>query len=389
MQVTVALDVILVCDVMMNLEGSIRPTMCLASELVRRGFNVSMISPLMSDEVEEYLRENGIEPINLRAKLIAKNMGLSLLWFETWAREAFLKLNSRRVDSNSSITLNFSQVISVPASAWYLQGPPYVALKDLQKELSAGFRIAYNFLRPAIEFADKKLIDRMKRSASLIIANSKFCASMYSKLGIMVSDVICPPIDCQIFSSSTSNPSSDYILTYFGKETKFSVVKRIADKGVKVKAFGSKMPGFQKGLTKHPNIEFLGRISTEELVDAYSNALFTFFPFTHEPFGYVPLESMACGTPVLTYNLQGPMEYVINGETGWLVQSDDELVRKAVELWKEKYPSHMRKICVKEASGFDKKFYVEKWQKILEALYGTKFSPHTLNRKNLEECEKP
>jgi glycosyltransferase involved in cell wall biosynthesis len=381
MQVTRALDVILVCDVMMNLEGSIRPTMYLASELVRRGFKVSMISPFISDKVENYLNANGIVPINLRAKLIAKNLGLSLLWFETWAREAFLKLNSRGIDNNSSITINFSQVISVPASAWYLQGPPYVALKDLEKELSAGFRIAYNFLRPAIEFADKKLIDRMKRSTSLIIANSKFCASMYSKLGIMVSDVICPPIDCQIFSSSASNPSSDYILTYFGKETKFSVVKKIADSGVNVKAFGSKMSGFQKGLTKHPNIEFLGRISTDKLVDAYSNALFTIFPFTHEPFGYVPLESMACGTPVLTYNLQGPMEYVIDGDTGWLVQTDGELVRKAVDLWKEKYPSHLREKCVEEASRFDKKYYVEKWQKTLEALCGTAFSSQAFNNR--------
>jgi glycosyltransferase involved in cell wall biosynthesis len=373
---------------MMDFEGSIRPTICLASELARRGCKVSMISPLMSDSVEEHLYLSGIEPVNLRAKLVAKNLGLSLLWFETWAREAFLKLNSRHIDNNSVITLNFSQVISIPASTWYLQGPPYVALKDLEKELSAGFRVAYNFLRPAIEYADKKLINRMNRSSSLIIANSKFCASMYSGLGIRVSDVICPPIDCQVFNPSSSNPSSDYILTYFGKETKFSVVKTIADKGIKVKAFGSKMPSFQRGLTKHSNIEFLGRISTDELVDAYSNALFTLFPFTHEPFGYVPLESMACGTPVLTYNLQGPREYVIDGDTGWLVQTDDELVRKAVDLWKENYPVQMRKKCVKEASRFDKKFYVEKWQEILEALYGADFSSRIINR-NCLKSEKP
>ena len=382
---TVALDVNLVCDVMMDFEGSIRPTMCLASELIRRGYKVSMISPLMSDAVEEYLRVSGIVPVNLRAKLIARNLGLSLLWFETWAREAFLKLNSRHIDNNSSVTITFSQVISVPASAWYLQGSPYVALKDLEKELSAGFRIAYNFLRPAIAYADKKLINRMNKSSSLIIANSKFCASMYSKLGIRVSDVICPPIDCKIFNPSTSNPSSDYILTYFGKETKFSVVKRIANRGIKLKAFGSKMPSFQRGLTNHSNIEFLGRVSTDELVDAYSNALFTIFPFTHEPFGYVPLESMACGTPVLTYNLQGPMEYVVDGDTGWLVRTDGELVRKAVELWKEKYPSHMRKKCVEEASRFDKKFYIRKWQKILDALIGAAFSSHEPNSNVLDE----
>jgi glycosyltransferase involved in cell wall biosynthesis len=173
-------------------------------------------------------------------------------------------------------------------------------------------------------------------------------------------------------------------LTYFGKETKFSVVKQIADKGVKIKAFGSKMPIFQKGLARHPNIEFLGRVSTDELVDVYSNALFTLFPFTHEPFGYVPLESMACGTPVLTYNLQGPKEYVIDEETGWLAQTDEELVQKAADLWNESVPSNMTKSCLREASRFDKKFYVEKWQKILENPQGASFSSTPIKSSFLE-----
>jgi hypothetical protein len=96
------------------------------------------MSPLMSDVVEERLRANGIVPINLRAKLFVKNLGSSLLWFEAWAREAFLKLNSRRIN-NGSCVLNFSQVISVPSSVWYLQGPPSLALRDMEKELSTGF----------------------------------------------------------------------------------------------------------------------------------------------------------------------------------------------------------------------------------------------------------
>jgi glycosyltransferase involved in cell wall biosynthesis len=372
--VTTALDVTLACDIMMDLEGSIRPAMYLASELVARGYGVSMISPAMSDDVEERLRVSGIMPINLRAKLAAKNSGLSLLWFETWAREAFLKLNSRRIDNESSVMINFSQVVSVPSWAWYLQGPPSIALKDMEKELSTGFRIAYNVLKTVIEYADKRLVSRIGGVSALVIANSKFCASMYSKLGINVYDIIYPPIDCQTFRLSTSNPSSNYVLTYFGKETKFSVVKRIADMGVKIRAFGSKTPFIRRDLIEHSNIEFLGRVTTSELVDQYSNALFTLFPFTHEPFGYVPLESMACGTPVLTSNMQGPSEYVIHDGTGWLVDTDEEFVYKALELWKGGYPSRIRLNCVKAASKFDKKFYFEKWLQLLEDFCESKFS---------------
>ena len=357
----------LVCDIMMDLEGSIRPAMYLARELNARGYKVSMVSPTMTKDVEEHLKAKGMKPINLHAKLAAKGSGLSVLWFETWGREAFLSLNSRHVTSDSSTTINFSQVISVPASVWYLQGPPSFALKDMEGELSTGFKIAYSFLKPAIEYADNKLISKMGRISSFVIANSKFCASMYSHFGIKVDDVIYPPIDCHEFHPLTSSPTGDYVLTYFGKETKFSVIKDVADKGVKVKAFGSKTPYIEKNLTRHPNVEFMGRVTTEQLLDLYSNALFTLFPFTHEPFGYIPLESMACGTPVLTYDSQGPSECVVDKVTGWLAHNDPEITQKTVKLWKEGIPSGYRRNCVKEASKFDKKVYIKSWLKILES----------------------
>jgi glycosyltransferase involved in cell wall biosynthesis len=356
----------LACDIMMDLEGSIRPAMYLADELNARGHNVSIISPMMSIDVEERLKTTGMRPINLHAKLAAKNSGLSMLWFETWSREAFLRLNSRHAVNDSSLILNFSQVISVPCAVWYLQGPPSIALEDMNRELSTKFKIAYKVLKPFIGYADRKLIRRMGKVSLSVIANSKFCASMYAGFGIKVSDVIYPPINCQQFCPATSKPSADYVFTYFGKETEFSAVRRVADSGVKIKAFGSKTPYIEKNLMRNDNIEFLGRVTTRELVDLYSNALFTLFPFTHEPFGYIPLESMACGTPVLTYGVQGPSECVIDGYTGWLARSEKEIENKATMYWKNGFNSSMRRSCVKEATKYDRRYYTAKWLKILE-----------------------
>jgi hypothetical protein len=45
-------------------------------------------------------------------------------------------------------------------------------------------------------------------------------------------------------------------------------------------------------------------------------------------------------------------------------------VQKAEKLWNEGYPSCVRANCVKEAEKFDKKFYLEKWLKVLEGLCG-------------------
>jgi D-inositol-3-phosphate glycosyltransferase len=43
----------------------------------------------------------------------------------------------------------------------------------------------------------------------------------------------------------------------------------------------------------------------------------------YEPFGITPLESMACGTPVIGSNVGGIKYTVVDGETGALVPPED------------------------------------------------------------------
>jgi glycosyltransferase involved in cell wall biosynthesis len=56
-------------------------------------------------------------------------------------------------------------------------------------------------------------------------------------------------------------------------------------------------------------------------------------PSVREQFGLVLVEAMACGRPVIAVNRHGPAEIVDDGETGWLVEPDDEddLVSALVE----------------------------------------------------------
>ncbi|MGB9778353.1 MAG: glycosyltransferase [Candidatus Bathyarchaeales archaeon] len=359
---------VLACDAMFDLEGCIRPALFLAEALTEKGYEISIVSPVMSRNVEAHLRSVRIEPVNLRARLLSRNFGVSILWLEAWAREAFLKLNSRGVSDDQPVLVNFSHTLNVPSMFWYLQGPTFAALRDMERELTSGYRYVYKILKPFIEHADRRLVIKLGGNSVYAVANSKFCASLYSGLGVKVETVIYPPIDCKTFRPTTSNPSGDYVLTYFGKETMFSLIKAVADKGVKIKAFGSKIPFIPKGLIRHPNIEFLGRVSTEQLVDAYSNALFTLFVFTHEPFGYIPVESMACGTPTLTYGFQGPSESVVDGFNGWLAKDDREMISKCVEIWEKRFPDGIRVNCLKMASYFDRSAYTEKWMELFKKL---------------------
>lgn len=50
---------------------------------------------------------------------------------------------------------------------------------------------------------------------------------------------------------------------------------------------------------KNPQIKTLGRVSDEELIKYYSNALAFLFPSLYEGFGIPPLEAQACGCPAI------------------------------------------------------------------------------------------
>jgi len=65
------------------------------------------------------------------------------------------------------------------------------------------------------------------------------------------------------------------------------------------------------------DIIFTGYISKEDLVDMYNAADLFVFPSLYEGFGIPPLESMACGTPVVVSNISSMPEVV--GDAGKLV----------------------------------------------------------------------
>jgi glycosyltransferase involved in cell wall biosynthesis len=65
-------------------------------------------------------------------------------------------------------------------------------------------------------------------------------------------------------------------------------------------------------------VSFSRLVRDEDLVLAYNEASVVAFPSHLEPFGFVPLEAMACGTPVVGVAEGGVRETVKHGVTGLL-----------------------------------------------------------------------
>ncbi len=74
-------------------------------------------------------------------------------------------------------------------------------------------------------------------------------------------------------------------------------------------------------------IIYIGEISREQKNLWYRHARATLFPIQWgEPFGLVLIESMASGTPVLAFKKGSVPEIVEDGETGFVVDSLDEMI---------------------------------------------------------------
>jgi glycosyltransferase involved in cell wall biosynthesis len=71
-------------------------------------------------------------------------------------------------------------------------------------------------------------------------------------------------------------------------------------------------------------------VPDEELVSLYNRAVLTLYAPIMEPFGFVPLESMACGTPVVGVREAGVRESIVEGQTGLLTERDPSLFATAI-----------------------------------------------------------
>lgn len=113
-----------------------------------------------------------------------------------------------------------------------------------------------------------------------------------------------------------------------------------------------------------PTIEFYGHRSNDELADLYGDAIATIFP-GDEDFGLVPLESMACGAPVIAYRAGGALETVIEGQTGeFFPKPTSESLQEVLEGFEQK--KYSKETCKEHARQFSKEKFLEGIRKALD-----------------------
>jgi D-inositol-3-phosphate glycosyltransferase len=130
----------------------------------------------------------------------------------------------------------------------------------------------------------------------------------------------------------------------------------------------------REGVCDH--VEFTGRKCRSELKYYYAAAdVFITTPW-YEPFGITPLESMACGTPVIGANVGGIKYSVADGRTGLLVPPNDPAVLAAsIERCIED-PSLLQTMSIEAIKRVNKFFTWKYVASSLDQLYKGVISSH-------------
>jgi glycosyltransferase involved in cell wall biosynthesis len=185
---------------------------------------------------------------------------------------------------------------------------------DYSAQLGRIGRLYFSHLAHRLRIWDVTTAARVDR----FVANSSFVAERIRRYYNRSAEVVHPPVDLDAYRLPASPVRRDYYL-FVSELVRYKradlVVEafRNLDRPLLVVGDGSDRVALEQNLP--PNVELLGRVPFADLPGLYQGARALIFP-AEEDFGIVPVEAIACGTPVLAYGRGGARDSVVDGVTG-------------------------------------------------------------------------
>jgi glycosyltransferase involved in cell wall biosynthesis len=168
----------------------------------------------------------------------------------------------------------------------------------------------------AILGALKKWDYRAAQRVNFFIANSRNVQARIKKFYGRDSEVVYPFVDVDFFYPTREKEGYFLVAGRIQKHKRVGmVVEAFNANGMQLHVVGDGRQRLELEQHTAENVTFLGHVDDEILRDEYSGASALIFP-QDEDFGIVPLEAMACGTPVVAFGAGGVRETVVPGKTG-------------------------------------------------------------------------
>jgi glycosyltransferase involved in cell wall biosynthesis len=159
------------------------------------------------------------------------------------------------------------------------------------------------------------------RRVTRFVANSRHVAGRIARYYNRAATVVHPPVDTSFFTASDEATDGSFLVVsalvpYKRVEI---AIQAAAMAGARLKIVGTGPDEARLRAMAGPTVEFLGAQSGEALRTAYRQARALVLP-GEEDFGIAPVESLACGRPVIALARGGACETIEPGAGGLLVE---------------------------------------------------------------------
>ena len=247
-----------------------------------------------------------------------------------------------------------------PTRYLWLDGKSYVEALSYPAIIKA--------LIPPVLAQIKKWDVRAAQRPHHYIANSKTVSARIKRFYNRDSIVVYPPVDTEFFNNISGKENYYFAASRLEPYKKIElVVEAFNDLGLPLKIAGSGTASLKLRKMAKSNIEFLGRVSDEELRRRYSEAQAFIFPAIEDA-GIMPIEAMSCGTPVIALGEGGALETVLSGKTGLFFKEPTSSSLKATIA--NFHPDNFNREVIREhARQFDKHIFRAKIKSLIEGWY--------------------
>lgn len=163
-----------------------------------------------------------------------------------------------------------------------------------------------------------RLIDfKLAGQPTVMIANSRTTAARIKKFYRRDSRIIYPPVMLPPLPATFKKPDKQAPYYLYVNRLQFAKHPELAlqaclqlKRHLKIVGVGSLLPQLKQLAAGRPEIEFLGQVDDDRLVQLYAGARALLYPVVDEDLGLVPLEAMSLGTPVIAHRSGGPLETI-------------------------------------------------------------------------------
>ena len=171
------------------------------------------------------------------------------------------------------------------------------------------------------------------------------------------SQVIYPPVDLSRFKPGDTKAGYYLMVGAFAPNKRVDLaVEAFNQLKLPLKILGSGQDEEYCRSIAGDNIEFLGALSNEKLLELYQQARALVFP-GEDDFGITPLESQACNTPVIAYASGGALETVTEKTGVFFAEQNVEALIEAVEKMERSWKSFAPEAFQLQMSRFGRGHY--------------------------------